>query len=177
VEVEPPTKEEVFLKKLKDQHRIPDERFEQGVEFASLIADGNMTASKAYAEAFDVDITIANKKSSKMKHSKWIQELIRFHMFDDDLEYTAETKVVIQRLMSIVNDPRASHREVTEATKALQPYIKQQIQKVQAEIKVEHKVDATDAVMTKMTKVISELADNGKMLDQNGEIIDVTVVM
>ena len=173
VPVEGPTREEVHLKKIQETARIKDERFELGKEFAILIAEGSMPAYKAYAQVFDVTDEVAQKKATKLKHGKWMQELIRYYQFDDDLEYNTETKTVIARLMTIIKDPRASAREVTEATKALQPYIKQQVQKQQVTVDVVDSTGVFDNKMAKMQQAISQLAGQNKMVSPEGEIIDV----
>lgn len=170
------TQEEIFFKRVQETARIPDDRFEKGKEFAMLVAEGTMPVYKAYAEVFDVELDIAQKKATKLKHGKWIQELIRYYQFDDDLEYTTETRIVVDRLMAIVKDSRSSPREVTEATKALQPYIKQQIAKSQVVHEVKDEAVVTQHIMSKMQNAIKQLAAQGKMVGQNGEIIDVELM-
>jgi len=166
--------EEVFFKKIQDQYKIKDERFYKGLEFAQMMAEGEMSATKAFAQIFEVDTATAKSKASKLKHSKWVQELIRYYMFDDSIEYTKETRDTIKVLHAIVQDPNASNRERTEASKALREYIKaeqKQIQKSEEQV-----VSETISMIGNLVQGIKQLSASNKMIDKHGTIIDVSLM-
>jgi len=162
------------LELIRTRFGIDKERFAKAVEFAQLIVEG-VSRKRAYEQAFDVDKQTAISRASSTFRAKYVQELVRYFRPNDDTLYIGEVKTIIQRGMEIVRDRRSSPREVTEAMKALQPYIKQQIEsKVQVEHT--HEVKPADAVMVKMQKQIESLTGQGKMVDQSGDIIDVEYV-
>ena len=174
VEANEPTEEEIFFKQIRDKYRITPERFELGKEFAFAISEGTLSAARAYEAVFDVDFETAKKKASKMKHGKWIQELIRYFQFDESIEYNKETKDAVKVLHTIMMDPTASNRERTDASKALREYIKaEQLQQAKAEETV---VNQTLNMIGDLVKGISQLSEQGKMVSASGVIIDVPIL-
>jgi len=166
-------KEELEL--IRTRFGVEPERFQKAISFAQLIVEG-VSRKRAYEEAYQATKDQAISRASSTFRAKYVQELVRYFRPNDDTLYIGEIKTIIQRGMEIVRDRRSSPREVTEAMKALQPYIKQQ---VDAKLQVEHthEVKPADAVMVKMQKQIEQLTSNGKMVSQDGEIIDVEEVM
>jgi hypothetical protein len=167
--------EKTDLEVIRARFGIQEDRFENAVMFANLIVEG-ISRKKAYEQAYNVDKEESTSRASSTFRAKYVQELIRYFRPDDDTLYIGEVKTIIQRGMEIVRDRRSSPREVTEAMKALQPYIKQQTQ-MQLDVEVNHTVKPADAVMAKMQRQIEYLSNNGKMVDQSGEIIDVEEVI
>lgn len=163
------------LEMIRKKFAVTEERFPLAVTFAELIV-GGMSRKKAYEQAYGVDKDTAISRASSQFRTKYVQELIRYLRPDDDTLYIGEIKTIIQRGMEIVRDRRSSPREVTEAMKALQPYIKAE-QKLQLDVSVEHELKPADMVMARMQEQIAHLTANGKMVDQAGEIIDVDEVI
>jgi len=161
-----------WLEGIKNHYRITDERFNSGLEFASLVVDG-MSKVQAYERAFNTTREFAVSSSTTLFRSKWIQELIRYMQTDDSIEYISEVKSTIAILHGIVKDPRASFREKTEAAKALQPYIKQERQKLEIEMNVKN--DET-SVIDKVVALAKNLASQGKMIGTSGEVIDAVLI-
>ncbi len=93
---------------------------------------------------------------------------------DDGVEYISEVKQTIAVLMQIIKDPRASYREKTEASKALQPYIKQERAKLEIDMRVD--VEGASSTIDRLVGLAKELANNGKMINSSGEIIDATLI-
>ena len=170
-----PEQEKQELELIRKKFGIQEDRFDSAIMFANLIVEGH-SRKKAYEQAYQATKDEATSRASSTFRAKYIQELIRYFRPDDDTLYIGEIKTIIQRGMEIVRDRRSSGREVTEAMKALQPYLKAQLQ-MQMTVDVEHSVKPADAVMTKLQGQIELLSSNGKMVSQNGEIIDVEEVI
>lgn len=169
------TQEERDHEAIRTRFRVTKERFPLGVQFAELIVEGE-SRKRAYERVFKVDNKTAESRAGNLFRNKWIQELIRYMRPDEDTLYIGEIDTIIKRAMGIIRDGRSSPREITEAMKAVQPYIKQQ--QIQAKIEVEHshEVKPADAVMSKMQEQIEMLSKNGKMVNESGDIVDVEVV-
>lgn len=161
-----------WLEGIKNNYRISDERFKAGLDFASLVVDG-MSKVQAYEKAFGTSREFAISSSSTLFRSKWIQEIIRYMQTDDNIEYISEVKSTIAVLHGIVKDPRASFREKTEAAKALQPYIKQERQKLEIEMNMKTDEGSMVDVVVNLAK---KLAGEGKMISKSGEIIDAELI-
>jgi len=161
-----------WLEGIKNHYRITDERFNSGLEFASLVVDG-VSKVQAYERAFKTTREFAVSSSTTLFRSKWIQELIRYMQTDDSIEYISEVKSTIAILHGIVKDSRASFREKTEAAKALQPYIKQERQKLEIEMNVK---SDDSSVIDKVVALAKELASQGKMLGTSGQVIDAVLI-
>lgn len=146
--------------------------FQAAVEWCEKVLDGQ-PKSTAYRDVFGVTIEQARTTSTQFHRTKWVQELILFLRPDEQSLYFGERKRIIQAGMAIIDDPRASHRDKTEAMKALQPYIKQE--KIDNELNV--KVETVgETISESINKQIEELAAKGKMINDSGEIIDVSVI-
>lgn len=167
------TIEAKYLEGVKKHYRIDDVRFQQGLEFASLVVDGEAKVV-AYEKAFNCDRKFAVSSSTTLFRSKWIQELIRYMQTDDGIEYITEVKQTISVLMQIIKDPRATYREKTEASKALQPYIKQEKQRLELEVKMTD--DSALSSIEKLVNTAKMLAGQGKMINTSGEIIDAVLL-
>ena len=161
------------LEVLRKRFNVKEDRFPFGVTFVQKIMDG-MSKNKAYVETFGCTIDVAKKTSSQFHRSKWVQELIKYLRPDEDSLYFGETKAIIGRGMQIVNDPRSTPREITEAMKALQPYIKAEKQRI--EVEVDLNVTTGASVVSTLNDKIAALVSQGKMIAANGEIIDVAVI-
>lgn len=162
-----------WLDGIKKHYRIKDDRFNAGLEFASLVVDGTAKVV-AYEQAFKCDRKFAVSSATTLFRAKWIQELIRYMQTDDGVEYISEVKQTIAVLMQIIKDPRASYREKTEASKALQPYIKQE----RAKLEVDIKADGEDVkgMISGLVDATKTLASQDKMISPAGEIIDVDLI-
>jgi hypothetical protein len=166
-------KEDLVL--LQQRMNIDEDKFWKGVHYAQRIQDG-LKQNAAYAEAFGVDSKIASKTSSQFHRGKWVQELIRFFRPDEETLYIGEIKTIIAQGMQIVKDPRSSNREKTEAMKALQPYIKAE-KLEQINIEEMNVVQTTgESIVHTLDQKLQAIADDGKMVDENGDIIDVTPI-
>ncbi len=161
------TLEAKWLEGIRTNYRITEERFKSGLEFASLVVDGEAKVV-AYEKAFKCSREFAVSSATTLFRSKWMQELIRYMQTDDGVEYITEVKQTIAILHGIVKDPRASFREKTEAAKALQPYIKQERMKLEVELKDE----TAGSIIDKLVGVAKTLSEQGKMVNHLGEIQD-----
>lgn len=161
------------LELIRNRFKINEDRFQFGVSFASLIVDG-VSSKRAYEQVFNVDKEKAISNASSFHRAKWIQELIRFMRPNDDTLYIGEVKTIIQRGMEIIRDRRSSPREVTEAMKALQPYIKQE----QLKIDLQMDKETSDGLTTIATVMqgINNLSLNNKMIGKSGEIVEVELL-
>ena len=146
--------------------------FALAVLFCEKILDGE-PKSKAYQEVFNVSLDKARTTASQFHRSKWVQELLLFLRPNEHSLYFGERKRIIQAGMQIIDDPRASNRDKTEAMKALQPFIKQEILDNDA---VDNIDKIGDTVSAEITKKIAELALVGKMIGDDGKIIDVQMI-
>lgn len=167
-------KEDLIL--IKQRLNVDEEKFWKGVHYAQRIQDG-LKQNAAYAEAFGVDAKEASKTSSQFHRGKWVQELIRFFRPDEETLYIGEIKTIIAKGMEMIKDPRSSNREKTEAMKALQPYIK--AEKAAEQINIEElNVVATsgETIVQTLDQKLQAIADDGKMVDENGDIIDVVPI-
>ncbi len=163
------------LKQIRHKFNIDETRFLSGLTYVGHTLDATMSKTKAYALAFNVDGTTAAKVSAQFHRGKWIQELIAYLRPEDNSLYMSEIKRIIGTGMSIVNDNASTHREKIDAMKALQPYIK-------AEKKINEFTLAADpnsvaaSVVTQLGEKIELLAGLGKMVNEDGNIIDVTLI-
>lgn len=158
---------------IRKRFNIDETRFSYGIKFVQNILDGD-SKNKAYAKAFDVEPDKARMYSSQLHRGKWIQELIKYLRPDEDTLYLSEIKKIITSGMEIVNNPKSSPREKTEAMKALQPYIKAENQRLEIDLQVS---DTTgESIVSALTDKIALLASSGKMVDESGEIIDVCAI-
>lgn len=161
------------LEQFRKQFNITDiDRFYKGVKFCEEILDGGVK-SKVYSEIFDVPIEKARTVASQFHRSKWVQELLLFLRPDEQSLYFGERKRIIQAGMNIIDDPYASHRDKTEAMKALQPYIKQE--KIEQEMKINVE-SIGETISDGITRQLDELARSGKMIAEDGTIIDVEFI-
>jgi hypothetical protein len=160
------------LEGFRKNFNIEPEKFMKAVKFCEKILDGE-AKSKAYANVFEVSIEKARTTSSQFHRSRWVQELILFLRPDEQSLYFGERKRIIQAGMAIIDDPGASHRDKTEAMKALQPYIKQE--KIDNELNV--KIETIgESISDGINKQLEELAAKGQMIADDGTIIDVSVI-
>jgi len=155
---------------------IEDEMFAKGYMFAQYVIDGS-SMGKAYRLAFDVEQKLASSRAGGFMNRKWVKELVRSLKVDDDTLYIGEIKKIIARGMEIVNDTRSAPRDVTEAMRALQPYLKQVVQKQEIEHKLVMEQTPADIMMDKMQEGIKQISGAGKMINENQEIIDVAEVI
>ena len=162
--------DEVALEVLRKRLNVEETKFQKGLTFVQNVLDGE-TKNKAYVIAFGVDTDTAKKVSSQFHRGKWIQALIAYLRPEEDSLYIGEIKTIIAKGMEIIKNPRASAREKTEAMKALQPYIK--AERVQLEVDVDITDTTGASIVSQLTDKIALLANNGKMVGNNGEVIDV----
>jgi len=172
-EVEVLLEDKEALNVIRTRFNVKEDRFDKGLVFVQKILDG-MSKNKAYVEAFGVSIDKAKTLSSQLHRGKWIQELIKYLRPNEDSLYFGETKRIIGRGMEIINNPKSSNREVTEAIKALQPFIKAEKQRLEVDVSI---ADNTgDSIVTQLNDKIAMLADAGKMVNEAGEIVDVELI-
>ncbi|NOQ31125.1 MAG: hypothetical protein GQ570_08395 [Helicobacteraceae bacterium] len=170
-----PVEENKEVEGIKLHFGISDEMFPKGVCFASLVADGK-NRTESFEEAFDVEKKVARSKAGEFFKRKWVQELIRYFVPDEGTLYIGDISDIVKVGMQMITDDRRDDRVRIEAIKALQPYIKQQTLKTEAELLIKHEVSAGETVMEKMNKAIGTLGKEGKMIDESGAIIDVELV-
>ena len=164
-------KEELIV--IQKRFAIPDDRFLKGVLFAHYITDGDSKVV-AYQKVTGCDKDKARQNAGSLFKGKWIQELIRFMTPDDNTLYIGDIKTIIATGMDIINDKGSSAREKTDAMKALQPYIKQA--KLAVEIEENIKVSMGESTVVKIDSQLKQLVGFGKMVNEDGEIIDVQYV-
>ncbi len=167
------SKEQEDFNLIKKKFGIKDDSFEQGIIFAQLVVDG-MSRKKAYEQTFNVDKDNAQANASSYFRRKWIQELIRYLTPNDSTLYIGEIKTIIDRGMSIIRDGRASNREVTEAMKALQPYLKQE--QVKLALELDASVGEGIGAIQSLMQGINAITEQRKMIGNNGEIVDVELI-
>jgi len=161
------------FKNVQNYFNIDNDMFGKGYIYAQAILQGH-TKTEAYFRAFDCERKIAQKRSSAFMLRKWVQELIRAMRPDDDVLYVGEINIIVKTAMKIIMDTRSSPREVTEAMKAVQPYIKQQQQIVEHKLTIDTKEESK---MDKFLEIASSLAEENKMIGTNGDIIDVQEIL
>jgi len=161
------------LEAFRKQFNIEDkEKFSKAVLFCEKILDGTKQ-SQAYAEAFGVTIEKARTVASQFHRGKWIQELLLFMKPDERTLYFGQRKRIIEVGLQIIDDRGASRRDKIEAMKALQPYIKQD------KIEEDEKLIVTnlgESISDTIDKKLELIASQGKMLDADNNIIDVTYI-
>ena len=162
------------LKAVRAKFNIEESRFIKGLEYVGLTLDGTMSKTKAYATAFKVEGSEAAKISAQFHRSKWIQELIMYLRPADDSLYLSEIKRIIGVNMSIINDNTSTAREKIDATKALQPFIK--AEKKMLDLTEAQADSLGSSIVSKINTGIKALAAAGKMVNENGEIIDVELI-
>lgn len=164
---------EMQLESFRKQFNIEPEKFKKAVKFCEEVIDAKEPKNRIYSRIFEVPIAEANKVASQFHRAKWIQELILFLRPDEGSLYFGERKRIIAAGMAIIDDPTESARNKTEAMKALTPYIKQEKLENEINVQVETKGESISAGITKQ---LSELAEQGKMINDAGEIIEVQVI-
>jgi hypothetical protein len=163
----------VELESIRKTLNVGDfERYYRAVNYCEKVLDG-MPQSKAYAEAFDLDIAKAKTVSSRFHRSNWVQELILWMKPDDQSLNIGQIKRVIEEGMRIIDDITASNRDKTEAMKALQPYIK--AEKLEQELRAQE-ASISETVAQSIDKKIEDLAERGKMIGENGDIIEAVLI-
>lgn len=158
------------LETIRRKFDIDEVRFEKGVAFVSAYLDhGNKT--RAYQDVTGCDKQTARQSAGSLFRGKWIQELLRFMTPDERTLYVGEIKDIIEAGMDIIRDRGASNRDKSEAMKALQPYIKQA--KLEVEMDVEIKASVGESITSKISSQLKFLSEQGKMINEDGDIIDV----
>ena len=158
---------------IQRRFNIPEDRFVKGVLFAHYITEGD-NKTVAYQKVTGCNKDKARQNSGSLFKGKWIQELIRFMTPDDNTLYIGDIKTIIATGMDIINDKGSSAREKTDAMKALQPYIKQA--KLALEIEENIKVSMGESTVTKIDSQLKHLVGLGKMVREDGEIVDVQYI-
>ena len=158
---------------IQKKFNIPEDRFVKGVLFAHYITEGD-NKTIAYQKVTGCDKDKARQNSGSLFKGKWIQDLIRFMTPDDNTLYIGDIKTIIATGMDIINDKGSSAREKTDAMKALQPYIKQA--KLALEIEENIKVSMGESTVTKIDTQLKQLVGFGKMVNEDGDIIDVDYI-
>lgn len=158
---------------IQRKFNIPEDRFIKGVLFAHYITEGD-NKTVAYQKVTGCDKDKARQNSGSLFKGKWIQDLIRFMTPDDNTLYIGDIKTIIATGMDIINDKGSSAREKTDAMKALQPYIKQA--KLALEIEENIKVSMGESTVTKIDTQLKQLVGFGKMVNEDGDIIDVDYI-
>ena len=157
---------------VKEKHNIEEERFVRGVIFAEYIVNGE-SANNAYVYAFNCSKSEASTKSTNLRNTKWIQELIVYFKPDENTLYFGEIRQIIRKGMGIIDDPMSEAKDVICAMNALAKYVK--VSKAARENEDTSISDATQ-LMTTLISGIAELSQQGKMIDGDGEIIDVPLL-
>jgi len=154
------------------KHNVPEDRLVRGVIFAEYIVNGE-NATNAYIYAFQCDKQKAQMSSANFRNSKWVQELIQYFRPDENTLYFGEIRQIIRKGMAIIDDPTSEDKDVISAMNALAKYVK--VNKSSNDKEEELSSDATK-LMTKLIDGISELSKNNKMIDGDGQIIDVPIL-
>ena len=92
------------LEIIMDKHDVPKERFVRGVIFAEYIVNGE-NANNAYSWAFECDKREASTKSTNLRNSKWVQELILYFKPDENTLYFGEIRQIIRKGCLLYTSP------------------------------------------------------------------------
>ncbi len=160
------------LEIIMEKHNIEKQRFVRGVIFAEYIVNGE-SANNAYSWAFECDRKESSMKSSNLRNSKWIQELILYFKPDENTLYFGEIRQIIRKGMSIIDDPMTEDKDVISTMNALAKYVK--VSKSNKDNEQEISSDAAQ-LMTGLIKGIEDLSNQNKMIAGNGTIIDVPIL-
>ena len=162
------------LKQIRQKFNIPEDRFINGLTYVGHTLDGTMSKTKAYALAFKKSSEEAGKVSAQFHRAKWIQELILYMRPEDNSLYLSEIKRIIGTNMGIINDKASTAREKIDATKALQPYIK--AEKKMIEFNYNSEETTGQSLVNQLQSKIDILIGAGKMINENGDIINVELI-
>jgi len=160
------------LEIIMDKHDVPKERFVRGVIFAEYIVNGE-NANNAYSWAFECDKREASTKSTNLRNSKWVQELILYFKPDENTLYFGEIRQIIRKGMNIIDDPMSEPKDIISAMNALSKYIKTTKSNQEEDEKLSS--DATKMI-TGLMEGIAQLVDKDKMINKHGVIIDVPLL-
>ena len=167
--------EDKNLTAIKEHFRIKDIMFDKGVQYVSKVLDGD-SRTVAYCKAFEVEKSAGRSNSGEFHRRKWVQEVFRYMQPDEGTLYIGDIESIVKTAMEMIKDPRRDDRVKIEAMKAVQPFIKQMVQREETTIKIIAEQNPAEAIMTQMTKQIAELSNSGKMVNPSGEIVDVELV-
>ena len=157
------------LEYLRKMLAIKDEvKFYKAVDYVRLVIDGEKR-TLAYAKAFGIPISKANTVASNFHKSKWVQEIFVALRPDQESLYFGEIKQIIKVGMDIIDDKDGKPRDKIEAMKALQPYIKAEQAKSEADNAMN---TAEKTVAELLDEKIEALAKSGMMVSTSGDIID-----
>ena len=157
---------------IKEKHNVEEERFVRGVIFAEYIVNGE-SANNAYTYAFECTPKEASTKSSNLRNTKWVQELIMYFRPDENTLYFGEIRQIIRKGMAIIDNPMSEDKDVISAMNALAKYVK--ISKAAKENEDTSISDATQMIAGLM-EGIAALSDVDKMINKHGQIIDVPIL-
>ncbi len=157
---------------IKDKHGIDEERFVRGVIFSEYIVNGE-SANNAYVYAFDCERKEATMKSTNLRNTKWVQELIMYFKPDENTLYFGEIRQIIRKGMAIIDNPMSEDKDVISAMNALAKYVK--VSKAARENEDTSISDATQMIAGLMEGIAS-LSNNDKMIGAHGKIIDVPIL-
>ena len=162
-----------ILEAIRRKYNIAPERFIDGYNFSLEINEGRNRV-EAYEIAFGVDKESATRSATNLFRAKWIQDLVRLTLIPDEINYTTNRADVIKQMMDIINDDISSPREKTDAAKALQPYIKEQ--KLGIDLNAQLDINEGEDTMTKFVTAITQIVGAGKMISNQGEIVEVELI-
>ncbi len=160
------------LEKIRERHNIDKERFIRGIIFAEFIVNGE-NGTNSYKWAFDCDEMTARMNAGTLRNTKWVQDLIINLRPDENTLYFGEIRQIIRKGMAIIDNPNAEDKDIISAMNALAKYVK--VSKVVLNDEEKMVSDATK-LMTGLIKGIEHLSRDNKMINEDGNIIDVPVL-
>jgi hypothetical protein len=154
---------------IKANHRIDDERFSQGVQFALLLSTGS-NRTDAYIEAFNHtgDRNTAKTLASKAVHTKWISSIVNRIVTGNHIMFADKHYKALEELYRIGMDGD-SERNRVDALKGFLEYTKRPEAKIDAPITI----NIGSEMIDKLESQLSLLANSAKLLTKSGDIIDV----
>lgn len=157
---------------IKASHRIDDERFGQGIQFALLLSSGS-NRTDAYIEAFkhEGDRNTAKTLASKAVNTKWINSIVNRMITGNHILFADKHYRALEELYKIGMDGD-SERNRVDALKGFLEYTKRPEAKVDAPITINIGSDMLD----RLQEQLNSLANNAKLLTKAGDIIDVEAI-
>lgn len=157
---------------IKASHRIDDERFKQGIQFALMMSTGTNRVD-AYIEAFEFngDRKIAKTLASKAVHTKWISAIVNRLVAGSHIMFADKHYMALEELYRIGMDGDSEKNRV-DALKGFLEYTKRPEAKIDAPITI----NIGGEMIDKLEAQLNTLANNAKLLTKSGDIIDVEAI-
>lgn len=157
---------------IKASHRIDDERFAQGLQFALLLSTGS-NRTDAYITAFNHtgDRNIAKTLASKAVHTKWISSIVNRLVAGNHIMFADKHYKALEELYRIGMEG-VSEKNRVDALKGFIEHTKKPDAKIDAPITI----NIGSEMIDKLELQLSMLANSAKLLTKSGDIIDAEMI-